>query len=338
MAEDKFVIIGSGPAGLSAALTLRQSLADAAVTVITKDVSPPYRPHLLPKIISGEVEEKDIYPCSSNFWNEHRIFLRRAQEVKTIDFDKNFLLLEHRETLKFDGLIIAVGGTPRVPERLGSFRQILWTLKTFKDAKSWRQYVAKVESVLIIGGDLTSLAVTRALLSLGKQVTFAITREALWPLRYDADVVEELSRRLQVRGARTIFFDNFKGISRRPEGDYEVTVSGETLRVGMIGAFFGLVPDVAFLTRSGLTIDRGILVDEYLNTGLENVYAAGDCAQIYHPQIKDYWVSIGFDNAVALGRIAALNLVGCSVKAETSAESIFDRDDVNVNTSWWLSF
>jgi NADPH-dependent 2,4-dienoyl-CoA reductase/sulfur reductase-like enzyme len=106
----------------------------------------------------------------------------------------------------------------------------------------------------------------------------------------------------------------------------------------MVGAFFGLLPDVKFLTQSGLQIERGVLADEYLNTGFEGVYAAGDCAEIYHPEIRDYWVSIGYDNAVNLGRIAALNLVGGKVQVDVEPESIFFVERIRANISWWMEF
>jgi NADPH-dependent 2,4-dienoyl-CoA reductase/sulfur reductase-like enzyme len=115
-------------------------------------------------------------------------------------------------------------------------------------------------------------------------------------------------------------------------------VDDQKIEVSMIGAFFGLVPDIRFLARSGLTIDRGVLVDEYLNAGFEGIYATGDCAQIYHPQIRDYWVSIGHENAVALGRTAALNLAGGKVRADVDMESIYDVKGIKVNTSWWAEF
>jgi NADPH-dependent 2,4-dienoyl-CoA reductase/sulfur reductase-like enzyme len=115
-------------------------------------------------------------------------------------------------------------------------------------------------------------------------------------------------------------------------------VGKQTVRVGMIGAFFGLTPDVRFLAGSGLRLDRGILVDEYLNTGFNGVYATGDCAQIYHPELRDYWVSIGHDNALNLGRTAALNLVGNTVKAETAGKCIYEVQGIRLNTSWWTEF
>ena len=118
----------------------------------------------------------------------------------------------------------------------------------------------------------------------------------------------------------------------------EVETECEKLSVGAVGAFFGLVPDVKFLVRSGLDIDRGVLVDEKLRTRFTNVYAAGDCAQVYNPVIRDYWVSIGYENARTLGRIAAMNMLGGMMEAETRAESIFSLNGVKVNTSWWMEF
>ena len=106
----------------------------------------------------------------------------------------------------------------------------------------------------------------------------------------------------------------------------------------MIGAFFGLAPNIQFLARSGLRVDRGILVDEYLNCGYEGVYATGDCAQIYHPEIHDYWVSIGHENAKFLGKAAALNLLGGTVEVEVAKESIFEVQGIKINTSWWTEF
>ena len=79
-------------------------------------------------------------------------------------------------------------------------------------------------------------------------------------------------------------------------------------------------------------------MDEYLQTPHEGVYAAGDCAQVYHPELRDYWVSVGLANAENLGRVAALNLSGAKVQAEAAPESIFRVEGIAVNTSWWTEF
>jgi len=288
--------------------------------------------------MSGTIKEESLYVCPVEDYKKMDIKFRSGQKVVALNPGQRELILDHKEKLRFSGLILAVGGKPRIPEPLLIFRDVLFTLKTLEDARVWRQEVSPVDSVLMMGGDLTSLAVTKALLGLGKKVYFMVNEEAFWPLRWSLSLFEEMSHRLRQKGVEVLADQRLKGITRKGNRDYEVQVGRETVRVGMIGAFFGLTPDVRFLAGSGLRLDRGILVDEYLNTGFKGVYATGDCAQIYHPTLHDYWVSVGHDNALELGRTAALNLVGNTVKAEGAGKCVYEVQGIRVNTSWWTEF
>lgn len=338
MSREHFVVIGNGPAGSRAAFTLREKAPDDRVTLISRNRGSCYSPHLLPKFIGGRIPEESLYVCPLDSYREAGIKLRAGQEVVDINLNKRELVLDHKEIIPFSGLIIAVGGKPRIPEPLLIFEELLFTLKTLEDALLWTETLSGVESVLVIGGDLTSLAVTRALLHLDKTVYFMLNEDAFWPLRCTDALLDEVSSRLIEKGVQVVRGRHVKGVARLSEHLFQVRLEDRKVEAGMIGAFFGLVPDVRFLARSGLSIDRGILVDETLNTGFEGIYATGDCAQIYHPAIRDYWVSIGHDNAVALGRTAALNLMGCRVQADAAVESIFDVQGIKVNTSWWMEF
>ncbi len=338
MSDEHFIVIGNGPAGHHAALTLRLEAPGARITLISKEPHGCYRPHLLPKWLSGSIQEGALYVCPVEDYKKMDIKFRSGQKVVSLNPGQRELVLDHKEVLRFSGLILAVGGKPKIPEPLLIFKDFLFTLKTLEDARVWKEEVAKSESVLMMGGDLTSLAVTKALLNLGKKVIFMVNEEAFWPLRWSLSLFEEMAQRLRQKGVEVLADQRLKGITRKGEHDYEVKVERQTVRVGMIGAFFGLAPDVRFLAGSGLRLDRGILVDEYLNTGFKGVYATGDCAQIYHPALRDYWVSIGHDNAVELGRTAALNLVGNTVKAEAAGKCIYEMQGIKVNTSWWTEF
>lgn len=338
MAEKHFVVIGNGPAGNQAAMTLRENAPTARITIISKARESCYSPHNLPDFIAGKIREEELFLCPFGSYKENAIKLRCCQEVVGIDFRKKALILAHNEIVRFDGLIIAVGGRPRIPERLSVFQDLMFTLKTVGDAKVWIEKLSRVESVLLIGGDLSSLATAKALLHLNKKVYFMFNEDTFWPLRCNEELFVGISEKLAQGGVEVLACRSIKNIARLTDDSYEVQVDDETLQIGMVGAFFGLVPDVRFLARSGLKIDRGILVDEYLNTGFEGVYATGDCAQIYHPEIHDYWISIGHENARTLGHIAALNLASDEMKVEAKPESIFDVQGVNVNTSWWMEF
>ncbi|MFC1862518.1 NAD(P)/FAD-dependent oxidoreductase [Thermodesulfobacteriota bacterium] len=337
MSEQHFVIIGNGPSGNQAALTLREKVPDSKITIITKHHGGSYRPNFLPYLISGRIDKDELYIFSPSSYKEKNIKLRTGQEVVDIDFSRRQVILDHKEMIPYTGLIIAVGGTPRIPERLSVFKDLMLTLKTFENAGVWIEKLKDVETILMIGGDLTSLSFTKELLGMGKKVYFVIDEDSFWPIRFNKTIFKQVSEKLAKKGVTVMQHSRIRSMNLLSSGAITVEADHDMIEVDLIGAFFGLVPDIRFLARSGLKIDRGIMVDEYLNTGFDGVYATGDCAQIYHPELFDYWVSIGHDNAVALGETAALNLIGEGIKAQP-AECIFDVQGINVNSSWWMDF
>ena len=336
MKNQHFVVIGNGPAGNEAALALRDNAKDARVTLISRETGGCYRPHLLPRFISGGFTEENLHVFSPSSYKELGIKFRSGQEVVGLNLENHEIFLDHREVIYYDGLIISLGGKPRIPENLEVFSELMLTLKTIDDAKIWKKKLESAENVLMIGGDLTSLSFTKQLLEMKKKIYFALNEDAFWPMRFSKTLHDEISERLVQRGVTVLDYARIKSMNSLSDGGVEVHTEHETVCADIVGAFFGLVPDVGFLARSGLKIDRGILVDEYLNTGFEGVYATGDCAQVYHPEINDYWVSIGHDNAIALGKTAALNLIGEHLKAEP--ECIFNVNGFCVNSSWWMEF
>jgi len=336
MSEEHFVIIGNGPAANEAALTLRERDSKARITIVGQELKGQYKPHLLPDFIAGAIEEDDLYLTGPAFFKERNIKLRLGQKVVGADFRGGWIILEHKEIIPFSGLIIATGARPRIPETVQIFEDLMLTLKTPADAKVWIDRLSEVDSVVLVGGDLVSLSVTDALVSLGKRVNFVIDEESFWPVPFSYEIREQVARRLVARGVRVLSGCRLMRVRRLSATSLEVVTDCETLHAGILGAFFGLIPNVKFLSRTGLDIERGILVDEHLKTRFDHVYAAGDCAQVYHPAIRNYWVSIGYENARLLGRIAALNLLGGKFTVEVARESIFRMDSIRVNTSWWM--
>jgi NADPH-dependent 2,4-dienoyl-CoA reductase/sulfur reductase-like enzyme len=336
--EKHLVVIGNGPAGSEAARTLREKAPGHRVTIVSRDHLCGYSPRLLPDFIAGKIGEEDLFPAPFEEYAGLGIKVRSCQEAASLDLEERRVVLGHKEVIPFHGLIVAVGGIPFVPESLKACGENFLTLKTLEDARVWIERLEEVSSVLLMGGDLTCLAVAKALRHLGKEVTLILTEEAFWPLRPDEELFHRVVNSLSGKGVEVLARGKVESLERLPDGSCEVRVKGGPVRADMAGAFFGLVPDVGFLKKSGLKIDRGILVDEHLNAGVPGVYAAGDCAQVYHPELGDYWVSVGHDNARHLGRTAALNLTGGEAREKTEPDSVFEVRGIKVNTSWWTDF
>jgi NAD(P)H-nitrite reductase large subunit len=338
MEQKHYVIVGNGPAAESAAITLREEAPDCRISMFGKQAERNYKPHLLPDYVAGKITKDDLFVQPLDFYKSAGIKLRLGQNVMAVNLFQGTLVLDHKEIVPYDGLIIATGSIPRIPEPLYAFQDLMMTLKTIVDADVWRSKLSEIDSVLLVGGDLTSLSFARALLHLGKKVTFMLDEDSFWPVRLGSDVFFQAAERLSSRGVDVLECRKIKSICQCGENQIEVETEDRKLQVGAVGAFFGLIPDVRFLAKSGLHIERGILVDEFLATHFNGVFAAGDCAQVYHPDMRDYWVSIGYKNAKHLGRVAALNLAGGMFRADTVPRSIFKIEGITVNTSWWTEF
>ncbi len=341
MASEHYVIIGNGVAANAAVDILRQGDPDSRITVISREFFPFYYRHKLRFVISEELQEDQIVVRPPAHYREQNIRLRLGQEVQRVDLKEKTLYLKHMEKVHFTRLLLCCGGWPRIPEVHYTYRHHFTIVKGLSHAREFKEKLAGVKRVLMVGGDLVSLRITETLLRMGREVLFLIDRDSFWPLTLTDEIRTEFAERLTKHGAEVLIDDEITGIEEvagieEGTSGYEVTTRREKrISCDLVGAFFGLVPNVEFLFSSGLDIDRGILVDDHLQSRNPDVYAAGDCAQIWNPAINNYWVSIGWENARLLGEVAARNMLGESATAGAPKESALDYEGLKINTSWW---
>jgi NAD(P)H-nitrite reductase large subunit len=339
MKNDHHVIIGNGACGNRAADILRKNDSESKITIISDEFFPYYYRHRLVEYVMGAIPREKLIIRPVEFYKDNRIRLRLGQRVIKIDILNRILYLNHMEKVHYTRLLLCTGSKPRIPEIHYQYRDHFTVLKDLSHAELFRNRLKSVEDIVMVGGDLVSLRMATALLAAGLKLTFIIDQEAFWPLEVTPSVQKELVEILEKKGAHVLCDDMINGSERLKSGRYLVsTQKGKSVECDLIGAFFGLIPDVDFLLGSGLDIDRGILVDEYLKTQFESVYAAGDCAQVYNPELKNYWVSIGWPNALKLGEVAALNMLGTIQKSGLPPVNILNCEGICVNTSWWRDF
>ena len=336
--KDHYVIIGNGPAGNSAADTLRAADGKVRITIISDEMISFYYRHRLPEFLAGKIKKEALTVRPYTVYRESNIRLRLGQTVERIEPLERTLYLKHMEMVRYTKLLIAVGACATVPNYLDSFGEHLTRIGSYSDVLRMQPALDSSKRILVLGGDLVSFKVARCFLDLGKEISFIIYPDCFWPFTLTKAMSKQLKSQIEKNGVPCHIGDEVTSIERR-SGKLQVkTEGGLGFKVDMVACFMGYKPKIQFILGSGIDTERGVLVDDYLRTNLKDVYACGDCAQIYNPELKNYWTSIGWQNAEVQGRLAAQNMLGGSTTVKPAKKKVLEVEGVKVNTSWWKKF
>ncbi|MBU1586152.1 MAG: FAD-dependent oxidoreductase [Proteobacteria bacterium] len=334
--NDHYVIIGNGPAGNHAAKTLRKKDKGARITIISDEMIPYYYKPKLTGFIADEIAQKDLLVTSLESYKEKDIRVRLGQAVEQIDPDSKSLVLKHMETIKYSKLIIATGSRERLLPFMSGYADHLKFITSYTDVMDYKDKIQNAKEFFIFGGDLVGFKFLKMLNSMGKKVTILIYPNAFWPYNLTEDMLDQIFTSLSQFDVSIIIKDDISTIDKKDNGSYRIkTLKGVEKTVDMVFSFNGLVPDIDFVKGSGIDTDYGILVNEYLKTNIDGIYACGSCAQIYNPDMKSYSASIGWPNAVVQGEVAAYNLLGDHKVIESVGRKYFDLEGVKIKTTWW---
>ncbi len=337
--DDHYVIIGNGPAGNSAADTLRKEDPEAKITLISDEKSLYYYKHRVPLYTVGGCEPEDLSIRPYRSYLENRIRLRLGQRVEKVVPAEKLLYLNHMEKVHYTKLILAVGASARRLPNHAGFADHLYCLAGLDDARRVRKAMMAASRLVVLGGDLISMGFAREARKAGKEVVFILYSSLFWPVSLKEEIQQSVTKRLNSLGVK-VMSDAEPVTDVRPEGEgYTLTLpDGEEMSTDLVLSFFGSVPNIRFLVGSGINTEKGVLVDHLMRSNQEDVYACGDCAQIYNPELKDYWVSVGWGNAEAQGELTAMNLLGREKVIDYQPKEIFEMDGVTIRTSWWKTF
>jgi len=300
----KYVIVGKGVAGVTAAQTLVRADPDAEVHLIGAEPYPYYQRPRLWALIAGEIEEQDLYFRPTEWYAERGIQLQLGQMVTAIDPTAHEITLGDGASLGYDRLLLTTGGRSFIPPIEGATQAGVFALRTLDDAKAIRAYAQNVDSALIVGGGLLGLETARALLNGQRTVTVLEIVPHLLPRQLDATGATVLTRRLESMGLRiqigtqtkTILGENGRATGIRFGG-------GGEIKGGLIVLSTGIRSQIGLGQDAGLETNRGIIVDEQLQTSAPDIYAAGDVAEF---QGRVYGI---IPAAIEQARVAAANMV-----------------------------
>lgn len=280
MTDYDVLIVGAGHGGAQAAIALRQRKFEGSIAIIGDEPELPYeRPPLSKDYLSGEKTFERILIRPASFWEEHDFAMLRGTMVVAVDPAAHSVKCSDGSTIGYGTLIWATGGSPRRLTCSGHDLEGVHGVRTRADVDRMMDELANVTRVVVIGGGYIGLEAAAVLTKLGKAVTVL---EALD--RVLARVAGEPLSRFYEAEHRAHGVDLRTGVTVACIEEKEGAASGVRLADGtvlaceMVIVGIGIVPAVAPLIAAGAAGDNGVLVDEYCQTTMPDIYAIGDCA------------------------------------------------------------
>lgn len=302
--RDRFVIIGAGIAGVSAAEAVREYAPNAEIVLLSKEGEIPYMRLNLTRLLAGEFPEENL-PLHTPAWYEERtIDLRLGAVAEQISLTEKRVVLHDGETLPFDKLIVATGSHPWVPPVPGTTLDHVYTVRSIDDVRKILAVVKPGTKVACIGGGILGLETAGALAKQQADVTVLEAFEYLMPMQLNPKGSDVLAAHLKTLDIDVVT----NAIADCIIGDGEV--SGVHLKRGLLISADVVVitagdrANAELLEQAGLTVKKGVLVDNFLRTTHPDVYAVGDVAE--HDGVRyGAW-----SPAMYMGKIAGMNAAG----------------------------
>ncbi len=308
----RYVVVGSGPAGISAAEEIRKTDPAGPITMITADPHPAYSPVMLTYWMSGHTPKERLFFREMGSWaKDHRVDLRCGKQVKAIDFQRQAVTLSPGEEIAYDRLLIATGAVPLIPPIPGIRAKGVCTFRTLADAEEILTSRHDLEQVCIMGGGFIGIKLACHLRERGLSVLVVEKEPRLASRIFDQRASDIVKGQLLRHG---ISMETGTGIAEIINRDG--WVSGVRLEDGrmfpaqILVVAVGVRPNTSFIEASIAATGGGIPVDERMETSVPHVYAAGDVATT-----RDSITSSPFSNAVwpaatRQGKVAGANMAG----------------------------
>lgn len=331
-ARPTYVIVGAGLAGHSAALTLRLTGFDGRILLIGDELARPYeRPPLSKAFLQGSKPLDELFFQSEAQYAEQQIELLLGHRATELDAATHRLTLDDGATIEFDKLLIATGSSPIRLRQPGFDLPGVHYLRTITDSvKLGDDLRTGGRRVVVIGAGFIGSEVAASARILGNEVLLIDLLQApMCGALGDTigNLFAEIHRRHGVDLRMSSRVDELRGSGQVEQAVLE---TGEQIPCDLVVVGVGVRPNVDLAQRAGIAVDNGILVNELCETSAPNIYAAGDVANWFHPDIEERLRVEHYDNAAMQGAAAARSMLGQTTAYAPLPYVWSDQYDVNL--------
>lgn len=311
MSVTRYLIIGNGAAGVTAAETIRQHDPHGNITIVSAEPYPMYSRPGLAYVLLDAISPKQVISRQPEWYSQNRCQLVHGQATH-IDPIRQEVTLDYGRRLPYDRLLIATGARATPAPYPGNDLEGVVFLDTLDGTKELIKRAKKANRGVVIGGGITAMELTEGLAHRGVETHYLVRRNRLWSQVFNDGESKLLDHQMREHGIHIHYNTEVTEIL----GDKRGRVRGVRLNNGqefkcdLVGIGIGVTPQLELVQNTPIKLDRAILVNEYMESSVPNIYAAGDCAQVYDRWTRQHMLDILWPSAVAEGKAAALNMIG----------------------------
>ncbi|EMA22269.1 NAD(P)/FAD-dependent oxidoreductase [Haloarcula argentinensis] len=312
------VIIGDGIAGASAAETIREADPDASVTVLTDEGEALYNRILIKEFAKGKLPEAPISIHEPEWYDERDIDLQLNTHVTDIDPDAHEIQTHEGDTYEYDKLLVATGGTPAQLPVENSDADGIHHFWTFQDARGIREHADEADQGIIVGAGLLGIDLAAVCAAQEIDAKYLMRGNRWWRYALSEDGAEIIHEALEENGVEPVFESGVDHFEVDDDGKVTGAVDpdGNHYDGEWAGVAIGLDFNTEFLNGTGLELDDGVVVDEYMQTNVEDIYAAGDLTQFYDTILDSQAQNGAWGSAKEQGSVAGANMVADAEEKE----------------------
>lgn len=307
----KVVIIGNGIAGNQVASTLRERDPDISISIVSAEAVPEYDPCSLPYFLGGDCDEKSVFRREAADYQKYGIDILYNSKVVSISPEERVVTTETGEKISYDKLVLAHGGDLFVPPIEGIKNQGVFSCKQFHETVKLRNH--KGNRAVVIGSGAIGIEAAEGLKKKGYEVSIVELQGWILPALFDEVTAKKLEKQMEGYGIRV--YTNEKVLKLKGEGSVTSVITDQReIPCDTVVIATGVVPGRKLAETAGISTERGIEVDRYMQTSVENIYACGDCIETTDACTGEMSMFQLKHNAIEQGELVARNILGDNVK------------------------
>lgn len=306
----KHVIIGNSIACAGCIEGIRRISKEDEIIVISDEPYHIYSRPLISYWLSGKIPTEKIYYRSLDYYEKNKVKTILGKKAIKVDFEVQRVILEDGQEIEYDKLLIATGGKPFIPPIKGYPKENVFTFIKFDDVKRIDKELKPNINTVVVGAGLSGLKAAEALIKRGCKVKVVELANKILGSILDEFSAKKVKDYLEEKGIEFYLENSVVEILGKNKVERIILQKGEELKADILIIAIGVIPNVDIFKDTPLKLRRGILVNERMETNINNVYAAGDVVESLDLITGNQRVIPILPNAYTQGKIAGINMAG----------------------------